>query len=151
MILTPGDLDFYLSRRTRFFRGPQRTALIARDRYCQDPGCGTPANKCEADHIQEYADGGLTLPDNGKMRCGPCHRHKTWLQARGLWTDPDKPDKDKPDKGKRCRDPQQPDSSKRNDPLNLFDEPFGPAKSFDPRDSDQLNLIGLTNEPVEAV
>ena len=93
MILKPNDLDFSLSKRARYFRGPKRLGLIARDRYCQDPGCGTPADKCEADHIEEWAKGGETVPGNGKMRCGPCHRHKTWLQAHGLWVDPDKPEK----------------------------------------------------------
>ncbi len=129
MILKPNDLDFYLSRKTRFFTGPRRTGLMARDRFCQDPGCGTPANKCEADHIKEYAEGGLTLPSNGKMRCGPCHRHKTWLQARGSWIDPDNPDKNK-----RISD--------ANDLADLNDLLFN--------DPDQLNLARLTQEPVKA-
>ena len=88
MIHKPGDLDFALSKRARYFNGPKRTALMIRDRHCQDPGCDTPAKHCQGDHIIEYSKGGLTIPRNGQIRCGPCNRHKTWLEARGLWAQP---------------------------------------------------------------
>ncbi len=80
------------------------------------------------------------MPGNGKMRCGPCHRHKTWLQARGLWIDPDKPDKS-------TKDPNDSNPDVQQDPLNRFDKPFEPAK---PSDSDQLDLTRLIDEPAEA-
>ncbi len=53
MVNKPGDLDFTLSKRSRYFAGPKRT--------------------------------GLTVPANGQIRCGPYNRHKTRLEARGLW------------------------------------------------------------------
>ncbi len=57
MIRKPKSLDFELSRLTRFFRGPKRLGLIARDRTCQGPGCGTSARYCQGDHIEAYEDG----------------------------------------------------------------------------------------------
>ncbi len=126
MILKPNDLDFHLSRRTRYFTGPRRTALIARDRYCQDPGCGTPANKCEADHIEEWSKGGDTVPSNGKMRCGPCHRHKTWLQAHGLWIDPDKPRKVS-DRSRSSDDIDESIQTEQPSLLELLDQPVEAA------------------------
>ncbi len=85
MMMKPGTLDFEMSRSARYFRGPQRTGLIARDRTCQGPGCGTSAKFCQGDHIEPHSEGGPTLPTNGEMLCGPCHRWKTWLQAHGMW------------------------------------------------------------------
>ena len=81
-------LNFEMSRTARAFTGPLRTALIIRDRHCTEPGCQTPAHRCEADHTQRYIDGGPTVPTNGAMRCRPGHRHKTRLQALGLWPQP---------------------------------------------------------------
>lgn len=88
LLLSPNSLDFSISERARFARGAKRLGLIARDRICRDPGCGTPARACEGDHIHEYSKGGKTVPTNLKMRCSPCHRHKTKLQSAGLWTGP---------------------------------------------------------------
>lgn len=88
LLFSPNNLDFSISERARFARGAKRLGLIARDRICRDPGCGTPARSCEGDHIHEYSKGGKTVPNNLKMRCSPCHRHKTKLQAAGLWTEP---------------------------------------------------------------
>ena len=86
MTLKPGTIDFELTKKARYFLGPKRLGLIARDRTCQGPGCGTPAKNCQGDHIVPYHQNGPTVPTNGEMLCGPCHRHKTWLQAHGMWT-----------------------------------------------------------------
>jgi hypothetical protein len=56
--------------RERFFKGALRRALEVRDRHCQDPsGCDVPAERCQGDHIIPYADGGLTIQENGRCEC----------------------------------------------------------------------------------
>lgn len=85
MLIKPSDLDFTVSRLARFFGGAKRLGLQIRDRRCVTDGCGAPISQCEADHVTEHSEGGETVPINGQMLCGPCHRHKTWLQARGHW------------------------------------------------------------------
>jgi len=57
--------------RQRFFTGALRRALEVRDRHCRDEsGCDVPAEDCEGDHKITYAEGGLTIQDNGRMLCG---------------------------------------------------------------------------------
>ncbi len=60
--------------RQRLFRGATRTAVEARDRECDHPSCDVPAERCEIDHIVPYAEGGLTVQDNGRCRCKYHHR-----------------------------------------------------------------------------
>lgn len=76
--MKPRSIDFELSAKARLFRGAKRLGLIVRDRNCQGPGCGTAARYCQGDHIKPYRQGGPTIPSNGEMLCGPCHRWKTW-------------------------------------------------------------------------
>jgi hypothetical protein len=63
-----------VGRRTRFFTGALRRAIQVRDRRCTWPGCDTPAQRCDIDHIVAWADGGATTQDNGTLRC-PYHHH----------------------------------------------------------------------------
>lgn len=60
--------------RQRLFRGATRTAVQARDRECDHPTCDVPAERCEIDHIHPFAEGGLTVQDNGRCRCKYHHR-----------------------------------------------------------------------------
>ena len=85
VVFSTGTLDFTMSSKTRLFTGPKRLGLIMRDRHCRGPGCDTPAHRCEGDHIREFSRGGETVPLNGEMLCGPCHRWKTKMQALGCW------------------------------------------------------------------
>ena len=62
--------------RQRCFRGATRTAVLARDRWCDHPSCDVPAERCEIDHVIPYAKGGLTVQDNAKCRC-PFHHRRT--------------------------------------------------------------------------
>jgi hypothetical protein len=55
--------------RERFFTGALRRAIEARDLHCQYPGCYVPAEDCQIDHKIRYADGGLTVQDNGRCLC----------------------------------------------------------------------------------
>ncbi len=74
-----------MSERDRLYKGALREALIVRDVFCQSPGCDVRASRCQADHDTRHTDGGRTTDINGAMRCPACHRHKTKLEALGLW------------------------------------------------------------------
>jgi hypothetical protein len=65
---TPLDLG----RKTRTITTALRRALWARDRHCRFPGCH---NRCyvDAHHIEHWADGGETKPDNLLLLCA--HHH----------------------------------------------------------------------------
>ena len=51
-----------VSVRARFFTGGTRRAIELRDRICTHPHCYEPAENCQVDHIETYADGGLDHP-----------------------------------------------------------------------------------------
>jgi hypothetical protein len=78
----PGGEILEFGRRRRFFTPTQREAIAVRDRVCSC-GCGLPAWLCEADHIIEWRDGGLTDLDNGQPACHLSHRAKTNGHGRG--------------------------------------------------------------------
>ena len=59
-----------VSVRARLFTGGTRRAIELRDRICTHPFCYEPAESCEADHIEPYADGGPTTQENGRLLCG---------------------------------------------------------------------------------
>ena len=56
----------------RLFGGATRRAVEVRDRFCTGFACDEPAARCEVDHVLPYALGGLTVQDNGRLRC-PAH------------------------------------------------------------------------------
>ncbi|MGH9138730.1 MAG: DUF222 domain-containing protein, partial [Acidimicrobiales bacterium] len=62
--------------RTRFFRSATRRAVEVRDRHCTHPGCDTPADQCDVDHIIDYDNGGPTIQTNGRLKCPKHHRHR---------------------------------------------------------------------------
>ena len=59
-----------VSVRSRFFTGGTRRAIELRDRICTHPHCYEPAERCQVDHIETYANGGETTQDNGRLLCG---------------------------------------------------------------------------------
>jgi hypothetical protein len=59
-----------VSVRARLFSGGTRRAIELRDRMCTHPYCYEPAETCQADHIQTYAEGGETTQENGRLLCG---------------------------------------------------------------------------------
>ncbi len=70
------DRVISVSRRRRF-TGALRRAIEVRDRHCQHPsGCDEPADRCDVDHIQPFAAGGVTSQENGKLECWPHNRKK---------------------------------------------------------------------------
>lgn len=58
-----------VSERARFFSGATRRGLEIRDRECQHPLCDENVERCEADHIIPFSEGGLTVQENGRMLC----------------------------------------------------------------------------------
>ena len=59
-----------VSVRARLFSGGTRRAIELRDRICTHPYCYEPAQSCQADHIEPYAQGGATTQENGRLLCG---------------------------------------------------------------------------------
>jgi hypothetical protein len=80
-----------VGRTQRHATPAQRRALAARDRGCVIPGCGVPAEACQAHHRTEWADGGSTDLANLVLVCWAHHRQVDL----GLWridpADPDQP------------------------------------------------------------
>lgn len=56
--------------RRRIFDGATRRAVEVRDRSCFHPYCEVPADRCQIDHVEPWATGGLTTDDNGRLACG---------------------------------------------------------------------------------
>ncbi len=63
-----------LDSRRRFFAGPLRTLLIARDQTCRTPWCDAPIR--HADHVTAVAEGGRTEDQNGQGLCEACNYAK---------------------------------------------------------------------------
>ena len=61
-----------VGRRTRTLSPALRRALAARDRQCRFPGCGN--RRCDAHHVEHWADGGRTALDNLVLLCRRHHR-----------------------------------------------------------------------------
>ena len=61
-----------VGRRTRTVPPALRRALMARDRRCRFPGCS--ARRCDAHHVQHWAQGGATCLDNVLLLCRRHHR-----------------------------------------------------------------------------
>jgi hypothetical protein len=59
-----------VSALARFFSGSTRRAIELRDRECQHPFCDVRSDRCQADHITTWVDGGLTTQENGRLLCG---------------------------------------------------------------------------------
>ena len=68
----PGGEILDVGRRTRTISPALRRALAARDRQCRFPGCGNV--RCDAHHLEHWADGGRTALDNLVLLCRRHHR-----------------------------------------------------------------------------
>ena len=76
IVFGPESRILDLGRKQRFFRGGIRRAIEIRDRHCTSEGCRVPAHLCEVDHIIEWRDGGETVVENGRLRCGTHNRQR---------------------------------------------------------------------------
>ena len=71
----------------RTFTGLLRRAVIARDRFCTHPsGCNVPAQHCDIDHVQPWANGGPTTLANATARCSTHNRFAQQLVGAGAST-----------------------------------------------------------------
>ena len=59
-----------VSAKARLFSGGTRRAIELRDRVCTHPHCAEPAERCQVDHIETWAEGGETTQENGRLLCG---------------------------------------------------------------------------------
>jgi hypothetical protein len=76
IVFGPHSAPLDIGRTQRTYTGPQRRAVIARDRHCQYPGCGAPPTLGEIHHIREWIrDNGPTSVTNGILLCW--HHHHT--------------------------------------------------------------------------
>ncbi len=94
MVLSPGSLlpwmdQAYVERAvfgpgrrvevgitSRFFTGATRRAIEIRDRECTHEFCHEPAERCQADHIEQFAEGGPTTQENGRLLCAFHNRQR---------------------------------------------------------------------------
>jgi hypothetical protein len=65
-----------VGRATRTVTNAMWSALVARDRHCQAPGCTRPPADCEAHHLEHWAHGGATCLENLKLYCWKHHRRQ---------------------------------------------------------------------------
>ncbi|PYG01801.1 protein of unknown function [Georgenia satyanarayanai] len=64
--------------RTRYAPPAAMADLVReRDKTCIEPGCSTPAHKCQLDHIHEWQDGGETSVWNLGPQCDRTHAVKS--------------------------------------------------------------------------
>lgn len=78
-----------VSERARFFTGATRRAIQIRDHAgCTHPYCYAPAHRCQADHIVPYAEGGLTVQENGRLACPRHNRGRQGNDPAAQWTGP---------------------------------------------------------------
>ena len=70
-----------LGREWRWFTPAQTRVLWLRDGACTIPGCGMPAQWCDAHHLWHFADGGPTDLAYAALLCG-YHHH--WVHLHRL-------------------------------------------------------------------
>ena len=71
-----------VSVRSRLFTGGTRRAIELRDRICTHPYCYEPAESCQGDHIETWAEGGATTQENGRLLCGFHNRLRNQREQR---------------------------------------------------------------------
>jgi hypothetical protein len=81
VLLGPDSLVINVGRSKRIISGPQRRALVARDKHCRWPGCERPATYTEGHHLVHWSRGGPTDLANLVLLC---YRHH-WLVHQGGW------------------------------------------------------------------
>ncbi|MFN8075091.1 MAG: DUF222 domain-containing protein [Kineosporiaceae bacterium] len=81
LTLTPSGAPIDVGRSLRLATPAQRRALTARDFGCVIPGCGVPANGCDAHHVVHWGVGGATDLDNLALLCPRHHA----AHHQGVW------------------------------------------------------------------
>ena len=80
-VLMQDSVPMDVGRAARVIKGPQRRALIARDKHCQWPGCERPASWCDGHHVVHWINGGGLELENMVLLC---QRHH-WMVHEGGW------------------------------------------------------------------
>ena len=62
-----------LGRTRRLHSKAQRIAIALRDGHCTEPGCDWPPSMCHVHHDHQWAHGGKTDLDNGRLLCPRHH------------------------------------------------------------------------------
>lgn len=71
MVIGPNGTMVDYGRKQRLF--PKHVGDAIRHTshgHCEERGCLRPARQCQIDHIQEWASGGSTDPENARVLCG---------------------------------------------------------------------------------
>lgn len=68
-LIAPEQGPVNLYRVKRLASSKQRRMLEAETTRCAWPGCGRPASECQVHHLQEFAKGGETNPENMTLLC----------------------------------------------------------------------------------
>jgi hypothetical protein len=66
-----------VSPTARLFTGATRRAIELRDKQCAHAYCDVAADQCQIDHIVDFAKGGPTTQENGRVLCGFHNRLKS--------------------------------------------------------------------------
>ena len=77
-------------RTRRLFTGPNKAMAKLLGHRCSHPGCDIPAERCQVDHLDEFANGtGHTSLTNAGLECSSHnrHKHRTKLQRTRITTD----------------------------------------------------------------
>jgi hypothetical protein len=85
LVVNEQGVTIDLGRRKRLFTGNARDAVMLRSIRCVSAGCDVPASKCEADHLEPWAQHGQTNANSGAPHCDHHNRWKT----RGFTTHAD--------------------------------------------------------------
>jgi hypothetical protein len=72
----------YVGRTRRTAPPRLRKTLTIRDQHCTFPGCHVDPRRCDAHHVREWSEGGLTDPSNMLLLCQAHHT----LIHRAHWT-----------------------------------------------------------------
>ena len=81
-LIAPEQGPVNLYRVKRLASSKQRRMLEAETTRCSWPGCGRPASECQVHHLQEFAKGGETNPENMTLLC-PYHNGVNGQRGRG--------------------------------------------------------------------
>lgn len=110
-----GPVNLY--RVKRLASSKQRRMLEAETTRCAWPGCGRSASECQVHHLQEFAKGGETNPENMTLLC-PYHNGVNGQRGRGrmvrehgrvTWLPPSPPGRGEP-----LEPPSPPDAGSGN-------------------------------------
>lgn len=74
IVFDPAGQPLDVGRAQRTFTGPQRAAVIARDKTCRYPGCSAPPIICEVHHVIWWSRNSRTEVSNGVLLCAYHHQ-----------------------------------------------------------------------------